>query len=171
MKPSFLSRFGLVLITGVLTWAPSLATALSLLLSDPEIRFPENYDADRAAKINVALRNPQDCKYLGGLTSHWEPEWATRLVYEGDEAALEHLLTELHRIDGLPIRLTASPDLSNETGSALQAGSWWVTYSHTAPDTLTVRVNLAATSWGEDGFQLQLPKPEPSEEAASPIQK
>ena len=55
------------------------------------------------------------------------------------------------------MRLTASPDLSKETGSSLQAGSWWITYSHTAPDTLTVRVNLAAASWGKEGFALQLP--------------
>jgi hypothetical protein len=59
----------------------------------------------------------------------------------------------------MSVRLTFSSDLSKETGSALQAGSWWVIYSHTMPDTITVRVNLAAQSWSGGQFELRLPKP------------
>ena len=59
------------------------------------------------------------------------------------------------------MRLTFSRDLSKETGSALQAGSWWVIYSHTMPDTVTVRINLAAPSLGGNKFELRLPKAKP----------
>ena len=59
------------------------------------------------------------------------------------------------------MRLTFSADLAKETGSALQAGSWWVKYAHTTPDTITVRVNLAADALGRDKFELRLPKAKP----------
>jgi hypothetical protein len=91
-------------------------------------------------------------------TSHWEPEWSTTLVYDGDAKILNGFLAELNRIEGFQIRITVSPDLSKETGSALQAGSWWVKYSHTAPDTVTVRINLAAEKLRGDLLEIILPK-------------
>jgi len=89
-------------------------------------------------------------KYLGGLTSYWEPKWSTTLVYEGDGQALTTFLVALNAAKGMSVRLTFSGDLSNGTGSALQVGIWWVIYSHTMPDTITVRVNLATQSLGGD---------------------
>ena len=80
-------------------------------------------------------------------------------MYEGDGPALTALLAALNEVKGMSVRLTFSGDLSKETGSALQAGCWWVTYSHTMPDTITVRINLAAGSWGGQKFELRLPKP------------
>ena len=100
-------------------------------------------------------------KYLGGLTSYWEPEWSTTLVYEGDGKALAAFLAALNEVKGMNVRLTFSADLSKETGSALQAGSWWVKYSHTMPNTITVRINLAAEALGRDRFELKLPKAKP----------
>lgn len=97
-------------------------------------------------------------KYLGGLTSYWEPEWSTTLVYGGDGQALATFLAALNEVNGISVRLTFSPDLSKETGSALQAGSWWVKYSHTMPDTITVRIDLAAEALGRDRFELKWPK-------------
>jgi hypothetical protein len=139
MKPQFLKP--LLLALTLLPLAP--ASALSLMRSSPEIHFPANHDPARAERIHTALR-AEALRYLGGLTSFWEPEWATVLTYDGDAAALNSLIAALHKIPGLKLRLTFSPDLAKETGSALQAGTFWVTYSHTAPDTLTLRINLAA---------------------------
>ena len=65
MNPSPLSRAGLALVTSWLALIPVSAIALSALLSDLEIHFPANYDAARAAKINVTLRNPAGCKSAG----------------------------------------------------------------------------------------------------------
>lgn len=70
-------------------------------------------------------------------------------------------LAALNRVKGMSVRLTLSSDLSKETGSALRAGSWWVKYSHTMPDTITARLNLAAEALGRDRFELRLPKAKP----------
>jgi len=146
-----------VLLLGVALTTPS-AYGLSRSLPQPEIYFPAGYDTNRAGQLQSVLRSDQ-FKYLGGLVSYWEPEWSTTLVYEGNGAALTSFLRALNNVKGITIRLTFSADLSKETGSALQAGSWWVKYSHTAPDTVTVRINLAAASLGGDKFELVLPKP------------
>ncbi len=126
-------------------------------LPAPQIFFPKGYDEARAEKIHSVLRS-EKFSYLGGLTSYWEPEYSTTLVYDGDAAALNSLLAELQKVGKLTVRLAFSPDLSKETGSALQAGSWWVSYSHTAPDTITVRVNLAAERLKGDKLEIVLPK-------------
>jgi hypothetical protein len=132
--------------------------ALSEELTQPKIFFPKGFDTNRAEQIHAVLRSTH-FKYLGGMTSYWPPEWSTTLVYAGDPQQLNALLADLNNIRALTVRLTFSPDLSKETGSALPAGSWWVKYSHTTPDAITVRVNLAAESLGRDKFELRLPKP------------
>jgi hypothetical protein len=136
------------------------AFGLSLSLPQPEIFFPKGYDTNRAGQVLSVLRSDR-FKYLGGLTSYWEPEFSTTLVYDGDGKALTTFLAALNEVKGMNVRLTVSSDLSKQTGSALQAGSWWVKYSHTMPDTITVRVNLAAEALGRERFELKLPKAKP----------
>jgi len=135
------------------------AFGLSMSLPQPQIYFPKGYDTNRAEQIEAVLRSSQ-FKYLGGLVSYWEPEYSTTLVYDGDAQGLSKFLAALNTVHGITVRLTFSPDLSKETGSALQAGSWWVRYSHTMPDTITVRINLAAAALGGEKFELRLPKSE-----------
>jgi hypothetical protein len=134
------------------------ACALSRSLPQPEIFFPKGYDTNRAEQLHSVLRSDR-FKYLDGMTSYWEPEWSTTLVYDGDSKSLTAFIAALNEIKGLTVRLTFSNDLSKETGSALRTGSWWVKYSHTMPDTITVRINLAAESLGRDKFEMTLPKP------------
>jgi hypothetical protein len=148
----------LTLVAVVAAVSVQLACGLSMSLPQPEIYFPKGYDTNRAAEVDAVLRF-DEFKYLGGLVSYWEPEWSTTLVYDGDAQALSAFLAALNKVHGISVRLTFSSDLSKETGSALQAGSWWVKYSHTMPDTITVRVNLAAAALGGDKFALRLPKP------------
>ncbi len=158
MKTPLFRRLGIGLLTaGWLAIPATPAMALSEMLSSPKIHFPAKYDEERARKVETVLKS-KALKFLGGLVSYWEPEWSTTLVYDGDAESLNGLLAELHQVPGLAVQVTFSPDLSKETGSALQAGSWWVTYSHTKPDTITVRVNLAAETLEGDGLILKLPK-------------
>ena len=156
MKPNI----ALTLVAVALAATGNRACGLSLSLPQPGIFFPQGYDTNRANQVLSVLRADK-FKYLGGLTSYWEPEWSTTLVYEGDGQALATFLAALNEVKGMSVRLTFSSDLSKETGSALQAGSWWVKHSHTMPDTITVRVNLAAQSLGGDKFELRLPKAKP----------
>jgi hypothetical protein len=130
---------------------------LSRSLPTPEIFFPKGYDTNRAQQVESVLHSRQ-FKYLGGLVSYWEPEFSSTLVYDGDGQALTAFLAALNEIHGITVRLTFSNDLTKETGSALRAGSWWVKCSHTMPDPLTVRINLAAAALGGEKFELTLPK-------------
>lgn len=140
--------------------ATQFALGLSEDLPQPKIFFPKHYDTNRAEQVHSVLRSDR-FKYLGGLTSYWEPKFSTTLVYDGDAQSLTAFLAALNEVKGITVRLTFSSDLSRETGTALRAGSWWLIYSHTLPDTLTVRLNLAAESLGGDKFALPLPKPKP----------
>jgi hypothetical protein len=137
--------------------ALDVAFGLSRSLPQPEIYFPKGYDTNRAEQIHSVLRS-EKLKYLDGLVSYWGPEWFTTLVYDGDALALSGFLAALNEVRGITVRLTFSRDLSKETGSALQAGSWWVIYSHTAPDTVTVRVNLAAQTLGGRQIRVEITK-------------
>ena len=150
----------LTLVAVALTATIHCAFGLSLSLPQPDIFFPKGYDTNRAEQVLSVLRSDR-FKYLGGLTSYWEPEWSTTLVYEGNGQALTTFLAALNEVKGMSVRLTFSADLSKETGSALPAGSWWVKYSHTMPDTITVRINLAAEALGRDRFEHKLPKAKP----------
>ncbi len=133
------------------------SSALSLELPTPSIYFPKGYDTNRAEQILAVLRSDR-FKYLDGLTSYWPPAWSTTLVYKGDARDLNGFVAALNKVSGVTVRVTFSPDLAKEAGSALPAGSWWVIYSHTAPDTITVRVNQAKGALGPDQPALDLPK-------------
>jgi hypothetical protein len=123
----------------------------------PEIYFPKGYDTNRANRVNSVLRSDK-FKYLRGLVGYGGPQSCTSLVYDGNGEDLTAFLTALNGVEGISVRLTFSADLSKETGNALRAGSWWVKHSHTMPDTITVRINLAAEALGRDKFELRLPK-------------
>lgn len=155
MKPVLSSIFSIALLA--LLPAPA-AHALSVARESPQIHFPSNYDGKRAEALSAVITSAK-FRYLGGLTSFWEPEWSTTLVYEGDTKSLHEFLTGLNGVEGMRVRLTISADLSKESGSALRAGSWWLIYSHTSPDTVTVRINLAAETFKGDTLEILLPKP------------
>jgi hypothetical protein len=130
---------------------------LSEKLHRPKIFWPRNYDTNKAEHINRVL-NSRDFRYLDGVTSYWEPKWSTTLVYDGDAQVLSAFIAALSEIKGIEVRLTFSQDLTREGRGSLRTGSWWVQYEHTMPDTITVRVNLAADALGGDKFELKLPK-------------
>jgi len=153
-------NISLTLVAVAVAGAVHLAFGLSSSLPQAEIFFPKGYDSNRAEQVRSVLRSDR-FQYLGGLTSYWEPEFSTTLVYDGNAQSLTAFLAALNEVKGISVRLMFSNDLSKETGSALQAGSWWAVYSHTMPDTITVRINLAAESLGRDKFELRLPKARP----------
>ena len=135
------------------------ARALSVSLPQPDITFSKGYDETKAKAILEVLRE-QKLQFLGGLYSHLSPDWSTTLVYGEDARALNEFLTALSQIKGVGIKVCLSKDLAKETGSALPSGTWWVRYSHTAPDTVTVRINLAAQELNLDDLEMWLSKAE-----------
>jgi len=150
------------LVAVTLAAAVQCAFGLHMVLHGPTIVFPNGYDTNRAEQVKAVLGSDR-FKFLGG--DAWDSDFGQSpgaiLVYGGDSQSLTAFLEGLNEIKGISVRLTFSSDLSKETGSALQAGSWWVKYSHAMPDTVTVRINLAAESLGRDKFELRLPKAKP----------
>jgi hypothetical protein len=135
---------------------------MHMVLHQPTVVFPNGYDTNRAEQVRSVLGSDR-FKFLGG--DAWDNDFGQPpgaiLVYAGDSQSLTAFLAALNEIKGISVRLTFSRDLSKETYGGLQAGSWWVEYSHAQPDTLTVRVNLTAESLGRDKFELILPKVKP----------
>ncbi len=150
------------LVVVTLAAAVHFAFGMVIVGTGPIIYFPNGYDTNRAEQVNSVLGSDK-FKFLGamhGIGDWGEPRYST-LAYGGDAQSLMAFLAALTEIRGISVRLTFSRDLSKETGSALQAGSWWVEYSHATPDTVTVRINLAAESLGRDKLELILPKAKP----------
>ena len=103
----------------------------------------------------VAAISDKEYKFKEGLTSYWEPKFETMLAYDGDVKALNSMIARLSLIKGVHVEVTYSEDLAKETHGFPPAGNWWVTYDHTKPETVTVRVNLAAK--GMDRAQIKVP--------------
>jgi hypothetical protein len=143
----------LFLVLGVLASVAQQAWALSEMLHAPRIFWPKGYDQKKAEQVQAVLRSDKFA-FRGGLISYWEPQWSTTVVYGGNTKSLNAFMRELRRIPGIRVKVTLSQDLSKETGSALQAGSWWVKYSHVTPDTLTVRINLASPEIDSEQIDL-----------------
>ena len=134
------------------------AFALSEALREPSIFFPQGYDTNRAQKIVSVLRATNNFEYLGGVTSYWEPRFATTLVYSGSSDSLKSLIRALDGIEQVRVHVTYSDNLSKEAGGALQAGSWWVQYAHTMPNTVEIRVNRAAKGFETLTFDARTPR-------------
>ena len=134
------------------------AFALSEKLHRPKIFWPKKHDPNTAAQVERVLSSDK-FKYLDGMTSYWEPKWQTTLAYDGDAKALSAFIKALNDIQGIHVRLTICRDLSKESRGSLSAGSWWVQYRHTLPDTVTIRLNLAAEPLADEKFELTFPKP------------
>jgi hypothetical protein len=132
-----------LVVAAVLFSIASYSHALSEELRQPKLFLPQGFDPGTAQKIQAVLSRGE-FKFLGGLTSYWEPKFGTTLVYDADTPALYAFIAELARIPGMQVKVTFSADLSKETGSALQAGAWFVKYGHTTPNVIQVRINLAS---------------------------
>lgn len=142
MKPILLFT-----MTVLLTFVRSVA--LSVSLPAPDIFFAKHGDTNRQAQVLSVLRT-EGLNYVGGLTSYWEPDFATTLVYDSAPKTLNQVLARLTAIPGFTVKVTFARDLAKETGGALRAGTWWVIYRHSRPEAVEVRINLAA-----GGFALE----------------
>lgn len=150
------------LVAVTMASAVQFAFGMHMVLHGPTILFPNGYDTNRAEQVKSVL-GLNSFKFLGG--DAWDNDFDNSpgaiLVYGGDSRSLTAFLAALNEIKGIRVRLAFSRDPSKQTDSALPAGSWRVEYSHAKPDTITVRVNLAAESLGRDKFEFILPKAKP----------
>lgn len=123
---------------------------------EPSIFFPLSYDQAKADAIQKALRN-EKYRFIDGLISYWEPRWSTTLSFGGDTRSLNELLQNLIHLKLVEIKVTFSKNLSQESGTGMSAGSWWVIYEHTHPNRLTIRINLASEDIDPAKLELLIP--------------
>ena len=71
---------------------------------DRDINFPKDYDPKKAEALRKVIRDPQ-FKFVDGIVSYWEPDFGTRLSYEGEAASLNEFIAELHKLNGISVRL------------------------------------------------------------------
>ncbi|HEY7119491.1 MAG TPA: hypothetical protein VH475_23065 [Tepidisphaeraceae bacterium] len=145
----------------------TLASALTEELHSPRILFGKTFDPNKAAAITAVIQDRQ-FHFIDGQISYWEPDWATTLVYDGDTRSLNNFLGALAAVPKLRVNVLVSKDLASRTHGAHATGAWWLEYRHTAPDTVTVRVNLAAKGIDPDQLRLQ-PAPAKAPDAAKSI--
>jgi hypothetical protein len=141
--------------------------ALTESLNHPRINFPKDFSPRLADAVHKVLRD-DTFKFVNGGISYWPPEWSTTLVYDGNTRLLNVFLDDLRKIQGIKTRVTFAKDLGKEGGSSYRGASWWVKYKQTTPETITVRVNLAAKEIDAEKLDLQLdksPKEEPDQHA------
>src|SRR5215467_11054646 len=78
-----------------------------LALSTPigrDINFPENYDPQKAKAIRAVIQDER-FKFVGGIVSWWEPDFGTRLSFEGNTDSLNEFLAALRRLPGIRLRV------------------------------------------------------------------
>jgi hypothetical protein len=133
--------FAFRLLAAVLGVAALPMTALALSRSiGRDIEFPKNYDAAKAEAIRKVIQNER-FKFTDGLVSYWEPDYGTRLSFEGDATALTEFLAELRKLPGISTRIILYRGRNDE---GRRDTAWQLDYSKAHPDRLTVYLNLNA---------------------------
>jgi hypothetical protein len=161
LRRTFLASTALVAVAAT----TRKARALTEELHHARINFPKDYSPRAADAVHKVLRD-DTFKFVNGSISYWPPEWSTTLVYDGNTRLLNAFLDDLRRIQGIRVRVSFSKDLDKEGGTLHRGASWWVKYKQTMPETIVVRVNLAAQAIDPEKLDLQLdksPKEEPDQ--------
>ena len=107
---------------------------------DRDINFPKNYHPKKAEALRKVIRDPQ-FKFLEGIVSYWEPDFGTRLSYEGDATSLNEFIAQLHQLAAFSVRLKLYTPREDQSG---RNASWQLDFSQAHPDELTLYVNLTA---------------------------
>ena len=126
-------------VAGFLALMPADSLALSRRIGR-DIEFPKDYDAAKAAAIRKVIQNER-FTFVDGTVSYWEPDFGTRLSFEGDASALNEFMAELRKLPGISLRLILYRGRDDEQR---RDSAWQLDYSKARPDQLTVYLNLNA---------------------------
>jgi hypothetical protein len=133
---------------------PIIATS-AFALSTPigrDIYFPKDYDPQKAKAIRAVIQDER-FDFVGGLVSHWEPDYGTRLSFKGDAKSLNDFFAALRTLPGIGLRVVLYRGRDDELR---RDSDWQLDFSQARPDQLTVYLNLNAA--GLDFEKVQLPE-------------
>ena len=150
-------------IIPVLTAVLFLHTTAVFALSTPigrDINFPKDYDPQKAKAIRKVIQVEQ-FKFVGGIVSHWPPDFGTRLSFQGDAKSPNDFLAALRELPGLGLRVILYHGRDDELR---RDSAWQLDFSQARPDQLTVYLNLnaAGLDLGKVGLPQWRPHDNPS---------
>lgn len=118
-----------------------LQTNALFALSTPigrDINFPKDYDLRKAAAIRKVIQDER-FKFVGGIVSHWEPDFGTRLSFEGDASSLNRFMAALRELPGIGLRVVLYRGRNDELR---RDSPWQLDFSQARPNQITVYLNL-----------------------------
>lgn len=139
----------LLLFSLVLVLTRPAAFALSTPIGR-DINFPKNYDPQKATAIRKVIRDER-FKFVDGIVSYWEPDFGTRLSFEGDAASLNDFLAALRNLHGIGLRVILYRGRNDELR---RDSPWQLDFSQARPDELAVCLNLNAATLDFDKVKL-----------------
>ncbi|HEX4644915.1 MAG TPA: hypothetical protein VH598_04840 [Verrucomicrobiae bacterium] len=135
-----------LILVGIILFHSAAVFALSTSIGR-DINFPKNYDPQKAKAIRAVIQDER-FKFVGGTVSYWEPDFGTRLSFEGDAKSLNEFFTALRGLRGISLRVVLYRGRNDELR---RDSPWQLDFSQARPNELTVYLNLnsAALDFGE----------------------
>ncbi len=118
---------------------------------DRDISFPKDYDPARAEAIRSVIRDER-FHFVGGIVSHWPPDFGTRLSFAGDAESLNDFFAAVRKLPGIELHLILYRGGNDELR---RDSTWQLDFSQARPEELTIYLNLNAE--GLDFSQVKLP--------------
>lgn len=117
-----------------------------------DINFPKDYDPQKAKAIRAVIQDER-FKFVDGIVSYWDPDYGTRLSFEGDAKSLNDFFTALRGLRGISLRVVLYRGRNDELR---RDSSWQLDFSQARPNELTVYLNLNSAALDFD--QVKLPE-------------
>jgi hypothetical protein len=117
-----------------------------------DINFPKDYDPQKARAIRAVIQDER-FKFVGGMVSYWDPDYGTRLSFEGDAKSQNDFFTALRGLRGISLRVVLYRGRNDELR---RDSPWQLDFSQARPNELTVYLNLNSAALDFD--QVKLPE-------------
>jgi hypothetical protein len=145
-KQSIFKFLFLAMLASTLT-----APALSLKIGR-DIQFPKDYTPQKAAAIRSVIQNER-FQFVDGVVSLWEPDFGTRLSFQGNAEDLNQFLTDLRSLNGIGLKVILYHGRDDESR---RDSPWQLDFSQARPDQVAVYINVNSTNL--DLARIQLPE-------------
>jgi hypothetical protein len=137
----------LILAAGL--FAGARVSALSMPIGR-DVNFPKDYDPAKAKAIRAVIQD-EHFKFVGGLVSYWEPDFGTRLSFEGDAGSLNEFMRALRRLPEIGLRVILYKGRNDELR---RDSPFQFDFSQAHPNQVGVYINLNSPAIDFDKVEL-----------------